>query len=377
MKITIKSKPEDFIVEEEAILPIKNKGAFSVYQLTKKGWNTIDLLHRLSQELKIPYNSLSYGARKDRHALTTQYIAIKNYHKPEFKQKDFSLKLIGFMDRAMGPDLIKENKFKIAIRNLNANQIKNALNEIAIIQETGYPNYFDDQRFGSFDTNQGFFADKVLKGHFNGALKIHLTANNQFFLKHWKDWKTCLEHAKTKFEKDAFLFLLQDPNKFLPLLKLIPKDELTIYFSAFQSYLWNEVLSKIILQKTSAPFKAYKGIAGDYLFYTNLEKEAFEYLKSLELPAPSAKTKMPDKLSQHIYENILGENHLKAAMFNQKKLRKAFFKPTLRKAIISPTDLSFTTTDDELYHEKQKLKLCFTLAKGSFATMFLKRIFSS
>ncbi|MBI4707381.1 MAG: tRNA pseudouridine(13) synthase TruD [Candidatus Omnitrophica bacterium] len=371
----IKCIPEDFLVEEIAELPLKKTADYSVYLLTKQGFSTVELLRKIARKLNIPYAQFAYGGRKDKQGITSQYISIKNPAQFNLKEENYSLKFIAFIDRAMGPDMIKENKFQITVRNLNTNQIKNALKEIANIQETGYPNYFDDQRFGSFDKNQGFFAEKILKGHFNGALKIHLTRNNNFFLEHWKDWKICLKHAETKFEKDAFSFLSLHPNKSLPIIKLISKDELTIYFSAFQSYLWNEVLRRIIYAKAAPPFKTYKGVAGDYLFYTNLEKETFEYLKNLELPAPSAKTKMPDEFTQAIYDEVLQQNGLTQNLFKKIKLRQAFFKPTPRQAIVIPQKIDQNSLKDKLYKDKMALSLKFSLRRGNFATMLVKRLF--
>ena len=36
-------------------------------------------------------------------------------------------------------------------------------------------NYFDESKFTGFDSRDGFFAEKALKGHYNGAAKLHMT----------------------------------------------------------------------------------------------------------------------------------------------------------------------------------------------------------
>ena len=77
--IKIKVKPEDFIVEEIANIPIKKEGAFCAYLLKKRGRNTVDLIKKLSKDFHIPFSDFSYGGRKDRYALATQYIAIARY----------------------------------------------------------------------------------------------------------------------------------------------------------------------------------------------------------------------------------------------------------------------------------------------------------
>lgn len=387
MKLSIKSKPEDFIVEELVSLPFEAKGGFAAYLLKKRNRNTVELLSGLSRKLNIPFKSFSYGGRKDRHALTSQYIAIKSRKISELKEDDYSLRFCGFMRRAMGPDFIKGNRFEITIRRLTQKDVNEASKEIAIVGQTGYCNYFDDQRFGSFDALQGFFAEKVLKAQFNGALKIYLTSINaqerseekerkRYFYKNWKDWNACKKIAATAFEKKAFSHLADNPDGFLPLLKQIPREELANYFSAYQSFIWNEVLRRIIINKAEAHTKLYPGAAGDYLFYPGLEEAGLGYLENLLIPTLPVRVKIEDGLCAEIYSQVLEANGIKTPMFNKLKLRQAFFKSTLRKAVVKPQGLSFQASEDELNTGKKKLVLNFTLARGSYGTMLVKRLFS-
>ena len=59
MTLKIKVVPEDFIVEELADLPLTHTGEFAVYRLTKRGWNTVDLLHELARAMALPFPLLS------------------------------------------------------------------------------------------------------------------------------------------------------------------------------------------------------------------------------------------------------------------------------------------------------------------------------
>lgn len=387
IKIKIKVKPEDFVVSEAAHLPLVSRGEYCVYKLTKNGWNTLDLLLHLSRVLKIPYRDLAYGGRKDRHALTTQHITIHNPRDFSQKGRNYSLELIGYMQRPMGPDLIEGNNFNITVRGLSKLALEQAIQEIPIVKQSGLPNYFDDQRFGSIDTKNGFFAQKILLAHFNGALKIYLCGihsedspadkiKKSFFLKHWADWQECLKKAETEFEKTAFRLLIAKPRDFLSPLKNINREDIMIFFSAYQAHLWNETLRRIIQSKISEPLKKYPGRAGDYLFYRKLAPSAFEELSRLVLPLAAAKAKINDASLRGIYEKVLQDESLRTALFNKLKLRQAFFKPVPRPAIIIPKNLSFLAAEDELYKNKHKLQLSFQLPRGSFGTMLIKRLTS-
>ena len=373
----IKVKPEDFIVEEIASLPFNARAEFGVYRLDKSGWNTIDLLKNLSGKFKIPFNAFAWGGRKDRHAKTSQYITIKNPKEFSIKNQYYTLKFLGQMTRPMGPDLIQGNKFIITIRDLKAEELKKALEGLEIIRENGFPNYFDDQRFGSFDAKQGFLGEKILKKEFNGALKIYLTSvrpqdsqsdkeRKGLFFKNWKNWDYCYKLAKTKFEKQAFTYLLKHVNGYLEVLKEISREEFTAYFSCYQAYLWNEMLRRLVKEQSSG-IKIYRGLAGDYIFCDDCR--AFV---DLVIPVPGSKPAD----SSGIYKTVLDDFKIKQAMFNGLKIRKVYFKSFLRLAIVKPSDLSFTVQEDDVYKHKKKLILNFTLIRGSYATMLLKRMFS-
>ena len=386
MKLVIKSRPEDFVVDEIADLPLKKKGEFGIYILEKKHWNTVGVILEISKKTGILFKNFSYGGKKDRHAFTRQYISIKGPRLKGIKEADYSLNFLGFLDRSMGPDLIEANSFKVVVRKLSEEAIKKALAENSIAERFGFTNYFDDQRFGSFDARSGFLAEKLLLNHFSGAFKIYLTALNSTdkaqekerkknISQNWGDWKACRTYAKSAFEKKSFEFLLNKPNGFIFLLKEIPREKLSIYFSAYQSFIWNEVARMFIREKIAPPLKTYTGIAGDYVFFSSLSATEEAYLKNLNIPMIAAKARMPDSVFSEIAGKIMQERGIKLPMFNRLKVRQAFFKPTMRKLIAKAKEFSFEVSDDELNNNKKKLKLCFKLGRGSYATMFLKRLF--
>lgn len=84
----------------------------------------------------------------------------------------------------------------------------------------------------------------------------------------------------------------------------------------------------------------------------------------------------PDTIAG-IYAEVFRENALKRPMFNLKQIRQAFFKSVKRKALVVPENLQFSAAEDEIYNGKKKLILNFILPRGSYGTMFVKRLFSS
>lgn len=476
--IKVKVKPEDFVVEEVVDISTSDTGNFCVYLLKKRGWNTVDVLKNLSKKLNLPSSDFSYGGKKDKYALTSQYITIgrqgykqttpsvptssqggsegrikkswimrKNLQSPsavnsaeierliptKLDKENYSLSFVGLMDRPMGPDLIKGNRFHIVVRNLTEQELKSALNEIECVKKDGYPNYFDDQRFGSFDGRQGFVAEKIIKKHYNGALKIYFSRihpedskeekeHRKFIYENWGNWQACLTRATSRFEKEALNYLEKHPKGFVPVLQRISHEEMVLFFSAYQSHLWNEVLRKIIRSVSSDSFmlgnsktinasplmgevrlrwgkkadhpplpppikggeiscrrpdlKFSKGIAGDYVFYTQLDDRSKAYLTGLVIPMPASNIRMPDTFTETLYSEVLKENDITSPMFNIRKIRQAFFKGIERNAVVIPEELVVDYSEDEIYQGKKKLVLDFFLPRGCFGTIFIKRIFS-
>lgn len=377
----IKALDEDFVVEERAEIPFHENGDFGVYLLKKRGWDTLQLIKHILKSFKIS-SSISYGGKKDKHGITTQFITIKGRKDLSMEGEDFSLKLIGFSNRPMGPDLITSNYFNIVLRNIK--DLDGILCNIEEIKKFGVPNFFNDQRFRSFDPERGFFAEKILKKHWNGALQVFLTSvypdmkgdekrRRMEIFKNWKTWNKCFEIAETKIEKKIFKILIEE-NDFVKALHLIPKEEVSILYSSYQSHLWNEILRRLLKIKVSDIYEI-KGIEGPYLFWKKLDTETFSYLNNLKIPTPSHKIEFQDNLVEKIYNEILLEEGLKRNSFKTSVLRKVYFRSFPRKALIIPENFKVLEEgDDELHIGKKKIRIEFSLPRGSYATIITKRL---
>jgi len=379
----IKATPEDFVVEERADLPLRGHGEYRVYLLRKSHWNTLDLIHHLSLSLGLPISRFSYGGKKDRHGLTSQFIAIKNGRDHSTKGKDFSLESRGFMDRPMGPDLIQGNAFRVTVRNLKDAAPQE--NNLEGVRRSGFPNFFDDQRFRSYDPERGFFAEKVLRKHWNGSLQVFLTSagsgdsksegeRKASLFKNWQDWPVLLTLASGPLEKDIFGFLSGHPKSVGRALHRIPEEEVSMQYAAYQSHLWNEVLRRLIKRKVTDP-EEVPGREGGYLFWHDLSPEVRASLVSLEIPTAAAKMDFADDLTRSLFEDILKEKDLTLGRFRTKALRKVSFRSFRRKALIIPEDLQVLAAEsDDLHPGRTKWTISFALPRGSYGTMLIKRL---
>ena len=83
----------------------------------------------------------------------------------------------------------------------------------------------------------------------------------------------------------------------------------------------------------------------------------------------------PDDRSRQLYLEILEEHNLRFASFRTRALSRVFFRSFQRKALLFPEGLEISEIkEDELHPGKKALVLSFSLPRGAFATMLVKRI---
>jgi tRNA pseudouridine13 synthase len=379
----IKAVAEDFMVEERADLPLRRRGEYRAYILKKSHWNTLDLIYHISRSIGLPLSRFSYGGKKDKHGLTSQFIAIKDPRDFSAKGKDFSLESRGFMDRPMGPSLIQGNAFRVTIRNLTGvRPLETNLEEVG---KSGFPNFFDDQRFRSTDLERGFFSEKILNRHWNGALQVFLTSagleesrsereRKTALFKNWKDWPLLLTLASGPLETGIFSFLSRHPNDAARALHQIPEEEVSMRYAAYQSHLWNELLRRLIRLKIRS-MDEVPGREGGYLFWRELSPDMLGHFSSLGIPTAGAKMSFSDELTRSLFGDILKERGLTLGAFRTRALRKVYFRSFQRKVLIIPEDLKIHGAGiDELHPAKMKWTVSFVLPRGSYGTMLVKRL---
>ncbi|MEZ0537287.1 tRNA pseudouridine(13) synthase TruD [Caldicellulosiruptoraceae bacterium PP1] len=383
----LKVLPEDFIVKEIINLNLKKNGKYKIYKLTKKHWNTMDAIKWIAKESNIPIDKIGNGGRKDRHALTEQYISCPKEYDLKFSSSDnVKLEFLGFYDDFVSPAIVAGNHFEITIRKIKDEKEK-ILKRIEHIKNFGYPNYFDDQRFGSVENDEEFIGEKIVKKHYNGALKLYFTVihpedkkeekeRKRKIFEVWGNFEEVYKLCKTKTEKEIIKTLMKGKSRhfLIEAINKIPKDELSMFFSAYQSYLWNKTLS-YILESMGIDLSIVKGKIMDYYIYKEIKQKQFKILKDIKIPTVSHKIPFVNEAVNSAVEDILVSREVKVGDFNIKNIRKSFYKSFLRDAIVTPKNLLYGDfEEDDFYNGFYKFKLSFDLPPGSFATMFFKAI---
>jgi tRNA pseudouridine13 synthase len=383
----IKVRPEDFIVKELIDIKYMKDGPYRIYLLAKRHWNTMDAVMAIARHNRIPAAKIGCGGRKDRHALTFQYISVPAKYDIIFEMPNIKMSFMGFADDYVSPTILEGNFFEITLRKIKHKEKRSIKSRIKQIRDNGFPNYFNDQRFGSVPNPDEFLAEKIIKKHYKGALKLYITAihkedkrpereRKDAIRKVWGDWKAVLALCKTKAERDIIHILTNGESKqnLVAAVNAIPKEQLSMYFSAYQSFLWNISLEKLLILYIEDIVKA-KGKIMEYHFYKQLGKSRLNILQELVIPTVSYKIPNISPQVDKAVKQVLTERGLKPSDFNLKRVRKSFFKSFLRSGIVIPQNMNQELfEDDDIYPGYLKLKLKFSLPPGCFATMMIKSI---
>lgn len=327
----LKSKPEDFIVEEIPLAVAQESGEYTYFILEKKDYDTEKAIKRISEEFGMPRKNFSYAGNKDRNAITSQLCSARGKISDR-KFPDFRIKVCGFGPSPISLGDLKGNRFMIVARSLDEG-------ESPLFRESTI-NYFDDQRFGKHNLEIGIF---ILKKEFRKACGLI-------------DLESVREHLKAT------------PNDYIGAIKKVPYKIIKLYLHSVQSYLWNEAASEHIKSIT----KRYRAVGyskGTLIFPD-------EKIENISIPLIAFDTEFTDKKIEKSYETIMGKLSISPRDFIIRQMPDITPLGGERDLISDIKSLSIgVPEDDELDTGKKKITIEFELGKGSYATAAIKDMF--
>lgn len=380
----IKQIPEDFQVEELTAVQAQDRGEFAFYRLEKVNWTTPDAIQLIARHWKFPWKAVSYGGLKDRHASTIQYLTIFRGPRRNFVQDRLRLEYLGQVFDPFSSRDMAGNRFQIVVRDLTGQQTAEVQARLTLLQQTGIPNYFDDQRFGSVTADGRFVAKEMVFGRFEAALKLALIEPYEFdnrdikaekaiLREHWNDWPTCKGKLPRSHARSLVDYLVHHPTDYRGTLARTRPELQGMYLSAYQSDLWNRTLDKWLRASLEPSVLGQIQLHHQNLVVPVQSHDILESLKntSIALACPRLKPQIDAPWWPHL-EAVLAEEGLTLKQLKIPGLNKPFFSKGDRPAFLVPTHSLATTEVDDLNPRKMKVQLRFDLPRGSYATMILK-----
>jgi len=390
--VKLKRIPEDFQVDELSQVT-STSGPFALYQLTKQSIGTLEVINMVVDRWKIPRRRISYGGLKDKHALTTQFVTVHHGPKKPLTQRSFELEYLGQVRQAFVPADIDGNRFTITLRDMTVQEIERAESAAEDVRRDGVPNYFDDQRFGSLGSSGEWIAKPWCLGDWERTLWLALADPHRddrsddkkqkaILRDHWGRWCEC-KQALSRSHRRSIVTFLADKEAAGKLIDFrgafcnLNIDLRGLYLSAFQSALWNRMLTRRLKENAAPtsviPFELKSGPACFVsAFSSSSDSEAVPLEE--EFPLPSARGKLEEGPTLDLLNAVVAEEGLEKRQLRVKYPRDSFFSKSSRKTIIAIPDLEFEFSDDDLYPKHKKVRLTFDLPRGSYATILIKRL---
>lgn len=249
---------------------------FIHFTLHKENKDTMEAASIICRLLRAPPKIIRYAGTKDRRAVTVQRLSIYGIKLDRLNALNKALRgmTIGsykFEDDQMSLGQLSGNEFVIVIRDVRSSDASMTLESVIesgcqSLARKGFINYFGMQRFGTFSISTSDIGKELLLGNWEGAVQMILADQENVLptSKHarsiWettKDPKEAIKHMPRQCSAEISILksLAQyqkneegnfDSNSYYQSVMKISRNLRTMYVHAYQSFVWNTVVSKRI-----------------------------------------------------------------------------------------------------------------------------------
>ncbi|XP_033228408.1 pseudouridylate synthase 7 homolog [Belonocnema kinseyi] len=327
----------------------KRGGDYCHFILHKINMDTMDALNRISSFLRLRANSFSYAGTKDRRAKTTQWVSVKKIDPKDILRAAKSVRglFVGNFKFDASPlklGRLSGNRFTIVLRNVvdSAEKIEKAM---IALRDNGFINYFGLQRFGTIaDIPTHEIGRALLQGNWQEA--IHLILKPRECEQDKRLVEARQIYNETGDPKAAYKKLdridkieakilsalhLHGNNNPQAVLSAVSRNTILMYLHAYQSFVWNQVVSKRI------SVYGIKPIIGD-LVYANPNTD--EIIESSCLDKPESPEEC-DTMETEVQHNLPKVKILKQDDLNNFSLEQVIMPQPGWKVVYPPYALSW------------------------------------
>ena len=257
----LRETPEDFVVDEVSIRPPENpSGTVVIARVWHRNWEANRLVRRLSSNLRVGRSSIGFAGTKDGRSVATQ---LMSFRAPIDGVKGLEIPDVKILEAYNANRMISigdlvGNRFAVRVADTDCDvdvaaacaSVDERLQEIG-----GFPNYFGVQRFGSIRPITHLIGKDLAGEDFEGAV-MRYVANPmgdgsegdeaRRRLQESYDFEQAMRDLPTKFtfERTMVSHLVEKPGDYVGALRRLPRNLLMMFVHAYQSYMFNRVLSE-------------------------------------------------------------------------------------------------------------------------------------
>lgn len=257
----LKTLPEDFVVTEISDPPrMKENGDYTIATVTTRNWETNRLIRIMARSLGVSKERIGFAGTKDKRAVTTQLMSFKC---PPEDLSRIDLKDVTISDPYRGSRAIQigdliGNSFEVTVRDItmDPSRVRETVEEDIRVLEAarGFPNYFGVQRFGVVRPVTHLVGERLVRGDIEGAVRTYIcfTTDEESpelsavrkSLEGTDDWSgaASVMPEQMSFEK-TMAQVLAGGGTWTDAIDSMPSNLQMMFVHAYQSYLFNEMLS--------------------------------------------------------------------------------------------------------------------------------------
>lgn len=395
----IKGCPEDFVVEEVPLYHPCGQGEHVYLWIEKTDLSTLEAIRRLAQAFDRSPDDLGYAGMKDRKAVTRQYVSVGGVSLEGAREVRVPQVRILSAERHTNKlrlGHLRGNRFEIRVRGIGEDGEgedgtpdveSRTVAILAQLVARGIPNYFGPQRFGARGDAQ--WVGKAFLVHDDAAgigRILGCPASSEYnpdvvlarYLFMQKRWRTAMETFPPYYrtERDLLRYLLRAGENWRGARRRIEARVLKLYFTAYQSYLFNRCLEARLESMGGDPGRLVRGDLAflhpkGALFGVEDPDAVRERAERFEISpsGPMFGKKMPipePGLQADIERECLAREKVLPTLFHQ--LEPRYHLSGGRRALRVPVaDLDHRFEDGDLL-------LRFFLPRGAYATTLLREL---
>jgi len=266
----IRKKYGDFYVEEIPESKPTGTGPNTWIFIEKIGRNTLDVVLDIAREYRLSRKRMGFAGMKDKAAVTRQWICVSNMEPEnlqELEDKLYNVKILEITrnEKKLRIGQLLGNKFKILIRNTPDPEKDSVTSQeiLTKLTQTGVPNYYGWQRFGKKRPNTHVVGKFLVLNDLKGAVDSYIGNPYPEEQEHIQNARKLYDEgnyleayesmpAGMRYEKMVLRELMReykkkqelDDNSYMKALRSLPKPLSRMFVHAYQSYLFNRVVSE-------------------------------------------------------------------------------------------------------------------------------------
>lgn len=255
--------PEDFLVEELSLPPPRVEGGdYVAVRARMRNWETNRLIREMSRSMGVSRHRIQFAGTKDKRGVKVQFFTFLASMEQvgRISLGDLEVLEAYTTDRPLELGHLLGNRFEVRLRGAGGADVPAGIAAVTGELEAagGFPNFFGIQRFGALRPVTHLVGERMVRGDLEGAVMAYvgrpMDAENDEVrqararIEKERDFSAAVGYfpQHLSFERSLIHHLQLNPGDWPGALRQLPLNLLMMFVHAYQSCLFNRMLSRRI-----------------------------------------------------------------------------------------------------------------------------------